>query len=141
MSDAKTAMSPDLLTAFEAFLVERATPLQRDVIRRFHDQMVHVAPEANLRMRGGTEKYHSVPVYRIVRDIVAVSPNKAGVAFSFTRGADLEDPSGALDGQGKRSRAFRVAQDAAYPEAEIAQFIRQAVALDKPDTGETNVRR
>lgn len=115
---------------FEAFLQQRVQDRHRPIVMRFCDQMRDVAPEATLRMRGGTEAYYSVPVFRVNRDIVAISPTKTGVTFSFTYGASFADPDGHLTGSGKRSRTVRVAKPDTYPEAAMARFIRQAVDLD-----------
>jgi len=119
-------MSPEL----ESFLQERVLPSYRDIVLRFCRQMSEIAPEATQRMRGGTEKYYSVPVYRVNRDIVAISPTKTGVTFSFTHGASFDDPHGFLKGSGKKSRNIRVSKISNYPTNEMAGFIKQAVALD-----------
>ncbi len=81
-------------------------------------------------MRGGTDKYYSVPVYTVKRDIVAISPTKTGVTFSFTYGASFDDRFGKLTGAGKRSRTVRVSKIDKYPEEAMADFIEQAVSLD-----------
>ena len=105
-------------------------PQHRPIVDRFCDQMAEVAPDATLRMRGGTEKYYSVPVYTVKRDIVAISPTKTGVTFSFTYGASVADNHGKLTGSGKRSRTVRVSRLDNYPTAAMADYIAQAVALD-----------
>ncbi|MEM6305079.1 MAG: hypothetical protein AAF744_10170 [Pseudomonadota bacterium] len=64
------------------------------------------------------------------RDIVAISPTKTGITFSFTYGAGFEDRHGKLTGSGKRSRVVRVAKLEAYPEQAMADYIRQAVSSD-----------
>lgn len=81
-------------------------------------------------MRGGTETYYSVPVYRVTHDIVAISPTKTGVTFSFTYGASFEDRHGVLTGSGKRSRTVRVSDIDTYPEEAMADYIAQAIARD-----------
>jgi len=116
--------------ALKAFLEERVRPEHRAIVLRFCDQMAQVGPEASLRMRGGTEQYYSVPVFRAKRDIVAISPTKTGVTFSFTSGASFDDPHGVLTGSGKRSRTVRISNADSYPEGSMADFIRQAIELD-----------
>ena len=117
----------------DKFLEKRVQPQHKAIVLRFLAQMENTAPEATRRMRGGTEKYYSVPVYRVKRDIVAISPTKTGITFSFSYGADFEDPSGILTGSGKRSRTVRVSKLENYPEDEMAYFIRQAVSADLND--------
>lgn len=115
---------------FEAFLNERVSPEYRAIVLRFCEQMSSVAPEATRRMRGGTEKYYSVPVYRMKRDIIAISPTRTGVTFSFSGGASFTDQHGLLTGSGKRSRVVRVSKIDAYPQQAMADYIRQAVESD-----------
>lgn len=117
-------------TDYDEFLQTRVQPQHRAIVERFCEQMSEVGPQAPRRMRGGSEKYYSVPVYTVKRDIVAISPTKTGITFSFTYGASFEDRHGTLTGSGKRSRTVRVSKLETYPEEAIADFIRQAVALD-----------
>lgn len=114
----------------DQFLDERVQPQHRAIVERFCEHIAEVGPEASRRMRGGTEKYYSVPVYTVKRDIVAISPTKTGVTFSFTFGASFEDRHGKLTGSGIQSRTVRVSKLEKYPEEAMADFIRQAVALD-----------
>lgn len=116
--------------SFDTFIEERVLPQYRDIVRAFCAQMARVAPEATGRIRGGTEKYYGVPVYKVVRDIVAISPTKTGVTFSFTAGAGFTDPAGLLSGAGKQSRTVRVRKIGDYPEAAMEHYIRQGVETD-----------
>ncbi len=118
------------MTDFETFLNQRVSPDHRAIVEHFCGQMAQVAPEATQRMRGGTEKYYSVPVYRVNRDIVAISPTKTGITFSFTKGAQFDDSHGLLTGSGKHSRTIKVSKLDNYPNRAIAHYIRQAVQLD-----------
>ncbi|WP_169385077.1 DUF1801 domain-containing protein [Ahrensia kielensis] len=115
---------------YNHFLQERVLANHKLIVLRFCEQMARIAPEASLRMRGGTEKYYSVPVYKVKRDIVAISPTKAGITFSFTAGGKFEDPFEILTGSGKRSRTVRVSSIDEYPNIAMAHFIKQAVAFD-----------
>ncbi len=117
--------------ALAAFLDARVQPQHREIVRRMVAQFAEIAPEATLRMRGGTEKYIPVPVFRLTRDIAAISPSRAGVTLSFTAGASFDDPSGLLGGSGNKSRTIRVSRIEDYPEAPVAGYIRQAVAADR----------
>lgn len=116
--------------AFEQFVTERVLPQFRPIVEQFCAQMATLGPEASRRMRGGTEKYYSVPVYTVTRDIVAISPTKSGVTFSFTYGAEFEDRHAKLTGTGKRSRTVRVSKPESYPTEAMADYIRQAITLD-----------
>ncbi len=112
---------------FDEFLDSRVQPGDRAIVLRFCDQMTEFAPDAVRRMRGGTEKYYSVPVFRLAKDIVAISPTKSGITFSFTQGASFSDPFSLLGGTGKRSRTVRVSSIEHYPEKAMAHYIRQAI--------------
>lgn len=118
-------------SAFDAFMEAHVAPAHRPVVERFIAQMRELAFEATLRMRGGAEKYHSVPVFRLRRDFAAISPSRRGVTLSFTRGAFFTDRHGLLGGAGKRSRMRRVARLDAYPEVALADYITQALALEQ----------
>ena len=116
---------------FQRFIDDRVLPQHRDIVRTFVLQMERIAQEATPRMRGGTDKYPPVPVYRVARDVVAISPTKTGITFSFSQGARFDDPFGLLGGAGKRSRVVRVSKIDEYPEEAFGHYIRQAVELDR----------
>ncbi|GLT11373.1 DUF1801 domain-containing protein [Sulfitobacter porphyrae] len=118
---------------FEHFLNDRVQPQFRDIVLAFVAQMARVAPAATLRMRGGTEKYYAVPVFRVNRDVVAISPTKTFVTFSFTKGAHFDDPFGMLRGTGKHSRNLQVKSMDQYPNEPLQHYIRQAVETDIDD--------
>ena len=115
-----------------AEFVERHVLKQyQSIFWEFCGQIAAVAPEASMRMRGvGTEKYYSVPVFRVKRDIIAISPSKRGITFSFTQGAHFSDPYGILTGTGKNSRTVVVTRIEEYPHEALTDFIRQAVSHD-----------
>lgn len=114
----------------ENFLESRVQQQFHDIVRAFVSQMARVAPEASFRMRGGTETYYSVPVFKMNRDVVAISPTKSCVTFSFTRGAHFDDPFGMLRGSGKHSRTVQVKTMEKYPEEPLRHYIRQAIEMD-----------
>ena len=115
---------------FAFFMERRVQEKHRPIVTAFRDLMKRVAPEATERMRGGTEAYYSVPVYRVKRDIVAISPSKSAVTFSFTKGASFNDSDGVLTGTGKASRTVVVKRIEEFPEEALTDFIRQAVEKD-----------
>lgn len=115
---------------FRQFMERRVQEKHRPVIEAFRTLMRRVAPQAEERMRGGTETYYPVPVYRVKRDIVAISPSKNGVTFSFTKGAAFGDPFGLLGGKGKSSRNVLVRGMDDFHEEALAHYIRQAVDFD-----------
>jgi len=115
---------------FATFMERRVLEKHRPIVNSFRELMKRVAPEAIERMRGGTEAYYSVPVYRVKRDVIAISPSKSAVTFSFTKGASFNDPHALLTGKGKVSRTVIVRDIKDFPEEALADFIRQAVEKD-----------
>jgi hypothetical protein len=120
----------DVADDFLQFMEKRVQEKHRPIVEAFRALMRCVAPEAEERMRGGTERYYSVPVYRVKRDIVAISPSKSGVTFSFAKGASFDDPFNLLGGTGKISRNVLVRNMDDFREEALAHYIRQAVRFD-----------
>jgi len=81
-------------------------------------------------MRGGTEKYYGVPVYRYNRIIITLSPTKKGITFSFTDGKKFEDKYSLLEGEGNKTLNLRVSRADDYQEEILRYYIKQAIALD-----------
>lgn len=119
------------MATIEAFMEEKVLPEYRPVVHAFRDLIKKVAPEVTEGMRGGTERYYSVPVYRLKRDIIVISPTKKGVNFAFSKGAQFTDKYGLLKGEGKTNRNVFVKSMADFNEEALADYIRQAVAIDK----------
>ena len=88
-----------------------------------------MAPELKPGMRGGTEKYIPVPVWRTTRDLVVMSPSQKGVTVSFANGARFVDDAGLLGGAGKTSRTILLRRPEDVDRPEMISFLRQAIAL------------
>ncbi len=115
---------------FARFIEDKVLPQYRSIVVEFRKLMKRIAPEATERMRGGTAAYIAVPVYRVNRDVIAISPSKAGVTLSFSGGQQFDDPYGLLGGAGKASRTVRLRSLDEFNEAALTHYIRQAVDLD-----------
>lgn len=81
-------------------------------------------------MRGGTEKYYGVPVYRHHRIIISVSPTLKGVTFSFTNGKQFKDKFNLLEGVGKKSLNLRISDPKDYKDEILEYYILQAIDFD-----------
>lgn len=113
------------------FVEEHVLKQHQSIFWEFCEHIAAVAPEASMRMRGvGTEKYYSVAVFRVKRDIVGISPSKRGITFSFAQGASFSDHYGILTGTGKKSRTVVVKRIEEYPREALTDLIRQAVKHD-----------
>ena len=57
--------------------------------------------------------------------------HKNHVNIGFWRGAIMNDPSGLLMGEGEKMRHFKITQDTAINKEAIADFVKQAIVLNK----------
>jgi hypothetical protein len=115
----------------QRFIEDRVAPQYRPVVQAFRRLVKEVAPEVSERMRGGTEAYYGVPVYRLKRDIIAISPTRKGVNFAFSKGARFDDPRGLLKGAGKMNRNAFVKSMEDFDEEALSDYVRQAVEIDR----------
>ena len=115
----------------DRFIAEKVQPQHRELVEAFRALVERVAPELAEGMRGGTEKYYGVPVYRLNRDVIVLSPSKKALTISFAKGARFDDPQGQLGGAGKTSRTLVLAKPEEFDAELIAGFIRQAVEQDR----------
>ena len=75
--------------------------------------------------------------------VVSLAASANGVALSFYRGADVPDPDGLLQGEGKQNRFVRLADVEALRSAGVQALIRAAAGLGPPfmpGAGRTIVR-
>jgi len=73
----------------------------------------------------------SQPVWELNGPLAFFMPATEHVTFGFWRGAELDDPSGLLEGDGERMRhvKLRAVHEAHRPE--LADFVRQAAELNR----------
>ena len=81
-------------------------------------------------MRGGTEKYYGVPVYRNKRIIITLNPTKKGITFSFSDGKIFDDKYSLLEGKGNKTRNLRVGKLQEYKDEILRYYIKQAIKFD-----------
>ncbi|WP_370177835.1 DUF1801 domain-containing protein [Alteriqipengyuania sp.] len=113
------------------FEEDKVRPQHRAVFNTIRTAILTCAPQLEERMRGGTETYYGVPVYRLKRDIIALSPNAKGITISFTKGAQFIDPAGHLGGTGKASRTLAYSSKEGFDEQVLCDFVRQAIEVDE----------
>ena len=109
----------------EAFIVARVPEAFRGVATRIIEVIAAEAPGLVPGMRGGTEKYIPVPVWRQGRDLLVLSPSQKGLTLSFANGAALDDPEGLLGGAGKVSRTLVLKTVADAERPGVAALLRQ----------------
>lgn len=127
MAKAKPKSLSFTLQDFADFVETKIQPDLRPIALKFWKFVAREAPELTPGMRGGTEKYIPVPVWRLKRDAMVLSPSHEALTISFANGALFDDPEGLLGGAGKTSRTLklRVVSDLEGPS--IRSFLRQAV--------------
>jgi hypothetical protein len=114
---------------FESFIADHVRPEYRRVAEALVALVERAAPELKPGMRGGTEKYIPVPVWRMTHDVVVMSPSQRGITLSFANGALFDDAAGLLRGMGKKSRTVLLRRPEEVQRPEIVGLLRQAVAL------------
>lgn len=112
------------------FIAERVHPEYQPTAESFVALVERVAPELKPGMRGGTEKYIPVPVWRMTHDLVVMSPSQKGITISFANGALFDDAARLLRGTGKKSRTVLLRRTEDVQRPEMVSLLRQAVAQD-----------
>jgi hypothetical protein len=114
----------------DAFVDARILPAYRPVFAAFRALVRTDFPQLTEGMRGGTDNYPGVPVYRLNRIVVTVSPTKKGITFNFTDGGGFDDPYGLLEGVGHRTRNVRWSTPEQFDVDAMRSYLQQAVAAD-----------
>jgi hypothetical protein len=115
------------LQDFTHFVETKVQPDLGPVALKFWNLVAREAPELAPRLRGGTEKYIPVPVWRLKRDAMVLSPSREALTISFANGALFDDPEGLLGGAGKTSRTLKLRTVSDLEGPSIRSFLRQVV--------------
>jgi hypothetical protein len=115
------------LQDFTHFVETKVQPDLRPIALKFWKLVAREASGLAPGMRGGTEKYISVPVWRLERDAMALSPSREALTISFARGALFDDPEGLLGGAGKASRTLKLRTVSDLEGPSIRSFLRQVI--------------
>ena len=73
---------------------------------------------------------YGIPAWRRRRMIAVINPTKTDLTFSFSRGAQFDDPYGLLQGVGKVSKHVKIKNVAATNIEALRHYIAQAIKLD-----------
>lgn len=115
----------------EQFINDKVQPEFRPIVTRFRQLIKTDFPEIKEEMRGGTEAYYGVPVYRYRRIIISLSPTKQGITFAFSEGKKIHDSYNLLEGLGNKTLNLRVTHINEFNPDVMRDYITQAIALDK----------
>ena len=110
----------------DEFVKTKVLPQHQDIVKAIRDLVRECAPNAKETIAYG------IPVWKVKKILAVISPNKKGITFSFTHGAEFEDKYGLLRGVGKVSRhvLIKTAQDIPKNEAALRDYIQQALEFD-----------
>lgn len=115
------------MSDIDIFLHEKVLPEHRDIIAQFRKLIHNEYPQIKEEMRGGTEKYYSVPVYRLNKILITLSPTKKGITFNFAEGAKFEDKYKSLQGKGNKTLNLRLSGVDQFDKAQLKYYIEQAI--------------
>ena len=115
------------LQDFTHFVETKVQPDLRPIALEFWALVAREAPELTPGMRGGSEKYIPVPVWRLKRDAMVLSPSQEALTISFANGALFDDPEGLLGGAGKASRTLKLRAVSDLEGPSLRGFLRQVV--------------
>lgn len=112
------------------FIRSKVLPEHKPIVDKFRNLMISEFPNINEEMRGGTEKYYGVPVYRNKRIIISLSPTKKGITFAFSDGKSFNDKYSLLEGVGNKSLNLRISKNEEYSDKILRYYIKQAIKID-----------
>jgi hypothetical protein len=115
----------------DEFITAKVSEQYRSILNNFRKLIYSDFPQISEEMRGGTEKYYGVPVYRYKRIIVTISPTKKGITFSFTNGKKFEDKYSLLEGLGNKTLNYRISKVEDFNDEIMQYYLNQALLFDK----------
>ena len=118
----------------EDFIQQKVLPEYQPLVVAFRELIQKDFPELTEEMRGGTEAYYSVPVYRLNRIVITLSPTKQGITFAFSEGKSFEDKYKLLEGVGNKTLNVRLSGVDEFDADKMRYYIQQAVDIDKKQT-------
>lgn len=118
------------MPTIDNFIKEKVLPEYQDMVVKFRELVAKEYPELKEEMRGGTEKYYGVPVYRLNKIILTLSPTKKGVTFNFSEGAKFNDKYKKLEGEGNKSLNLRLQSTDQFDKKQMNYYLNQAIQID-----------
>lgn len=117
--------------SIENFIQQKVLPEYRPLVIAFREFIQKDFPELKEEMRGGTEAYYSVPVYRLNHIVITLSPTKQGITFAFSEGKSFEDKYKLLEGVGNKTLNIRLHNIDEFDAGKMRYYIKQAIAIDR----------
>jgi hypothetical protein len=98
---------------------------QAEVVSQVREIVRNAVPEAKEAIKWAQ------PVYELDGPFAYVKAFKHSVNFGFWRGTELDDPHGLLEGTGEKMRHVKLTGVDDIDDEAFADFVRQAVALNR----------
>lgn len=117
--------------AIEDFIQQKVLLEYQPLVTAFRELIQKEFPELSEEMRGGTEAYYSVPVYRLNHIVITLSPTKQGITFAFSEGKSFEDKYKLLEGVGNKTLNIRLHSIKEFDADKMRYYIQQAIAIDR----------
>lgn len=115
----------------EDFISDKVDEKYQPIVTKFRQLIKSSFPELTEEMRGGSEKYYGVPVYRLKRILITLSPTKQGITFAFSDGKMIHDKYKMLEGLGNKTLNIRLKSDSEFDDEKMKYYIKQAIDIDQ----------
>ncbi len=109
----------------DEFVNARVLPEHREIVAALRKLMAEAAPDAEECISYG------IPAWRGKRILVVISPTKKDITFAFSRGAEMTDKYGLLQGVGKVSKHVKLKTVKDIHKPALRDYIKQALQLDQ----------
>lgn len=116
----------------DVFVATRLDPRQREIVEALRALVREAAPGSSELITYGTPGWTGSGNRLFAIVSVVVSPSARYVVCSFTRGAQIHDAHGLLEGTGKATRHVKLRTVADLRPDALRDYVRQAVELDRP---------
>ena len=113
--------------SFSGVLKGRSKAVQ-DLAKALRDLVLEELPDAEESYYGGQKP---MAMYRTIADVCWIQPLKERCNIYFTRGTDLTDEDGVLEGASDRIRHVKVKNLEVLADLPLREFIRESVALNE----------
>ena len=115
----------------EKFIQDKVLPEYQPIVAAFRTLIQKEFPELKEEMRSGTEAYYGVPIYRLKRIVITLSPTKHGITFAFSDGKSFEDKYGMLEGVGNKTLNVRLGSVDEFDAEKMRYYIQQGIEADR----------
>ena len=112
------------ITTIDDFVKHKVLPEHQDIVAMIRELVREMAPNASEAISYG------IPVWKGKRILAVISPTKKDITFAFSRGAELEDKYGLLQGVGKVSEHVKIKYLKDVNKDALRYYIKQALEFD-----------